>query len=215
MAEDQATALSLEEEERLVYRLKDGDARALEPLWRAYSRQLHAAVIFPVLPQRELAEEVLQNTFIKAFERIEGYTWQERGILPWLKTIARNMAMDVHRRHQRTEVFCRGYGHFVEASEPAMDTHQRPDKALEQARERQTIKVRVKAVLDSGQLNDRYKEAIELRLFQELDRETCAEIMNVKIGTFDVLFHRALKRFETIYRQLFGDPSEEEAGGLR
>lgn len=213
MTHDKARALSLREEQSLVERLKQGDAAALEPLWRAYANVLYASVIYPSLSQRELAEEVLQNTFIKAFERISGYTWQERGILPWLKTIARNMAMDVHRRHQRTETFCRGYAQHMDVSADDTAFAQRPDKALSAEEERTLARERVRAVLDSAKLNARYQEAIELRLFRELERDVCAEIMAVKVGTFDVLFHRALKRFEVIYRQLYGDPSDE--GGER
>lgn len=205
MAKQEARPLSLEEERRLVERLQRGDPSALEPLWRAYAELLFAAVIFPVLPTRELAEEVLQNTFLKALERIHNFTWQERGILPWLKTIARNMTMDVHRRHRRTEHFCQGYGHYVDAAEiGSSTTQQRPDAALSERQQRDLIQRQVQAVLDSGQLNERYKQSIELRIFKELERERCAEIMGVKVGTFDVLFHRAVKRFEALYRQRYG-----------
>ena len=78
-------------------------------------------------------------------------------------------------------------------------------KRREQERLQQT-RERVRAVLDGGKLNARYHKAIELRLFQELEREQCAEIMGVKVGTFDVLFHRAVKRFEALYTKTYGAP---------
>lgn len=209
MRGERSRPLPPEEEQALVARLQQGDTTALEALWRAYAGVIYSAVIYPSLPIPELAEEVLQNTFLKAFERIGGYTWQSRGILPWLKTIARNLAMDVHRKHQRTERFCKGYGQHVEVTE-ADAGPLRPDKALMRRQEQGRTRAQVAAVLDSGKLNDRYRGAIEMRLYEELDRETCAQRMGVKVGTFDVVFHRALKRFEKVYKDMFGDPS---AGG--
>jgi RNA polymerase sigma-70 factor (ECF subfamily) len=44
-------------------------------------------------------------------------------------------------------------------------------------------------------LNPRYRRAIELRFFEEQPRERCAELMQVKLGTFDVLLLRALRSF--------------------
>ena len=46
-----------------------------------------------------------------------------------------------------------------------------------------------------GQLQDRYRLAIELRLVQELSREDCAQRLGVTIGTFDVLLFRAVRAF--------------------
>jgi RNA polymerase sigma-70 factor (ECF subfamily) len=215
MTDGEIGRLSAREEQELVARMKQGDPTALERLWRAYAQTVYACAIYPSLPIRDLAEEVLQNTFLKAFERIEGYTWQERGILPWLKTIARNLATDVHRRHQRADRFCKGYGRYVEAMEEVGVAQDRPDQRLAERQEAELVRQRVRAVLESGQLNERYHAAIELRLFQELEREVCAERMGVKLGTFDVLMHRALKRFEAIYREMFGGGEDDDARGGR
>ena len=54
-----------------------------------------------------------------------------------------------------------------------------------------------------GQLGDRYRLAIELRLVQELSREECAQSLGVTIGTFDVLLFRAVRAF----RKQFGEPT--------
>ncbi|MBH25479.1 MAG: hypothetical protein CMH57_13730 [Myxococcales bacterium] len=206
MTGDAGRTLSLEEERALVERLKSGDTSALNGLWHAYARVIYASIVFPRLPNRDMAEEVVQNTFLKAVERIESYQWQEHGILPWLKTIARNLSMDVHRRHKRAERFSKGYTQHMEVAESEQLATQRPDRALMEQERLQQTRERVRAVLDGGKLNARYHKAIELRLFQELEREQCAEIMGVKVGTFDVLFHRAVKRFEALYTKTYGAP---------
>jgi RNA polymerase sigma-70 factor (ECF subfamily) len=50
-----------------------------------------------------------------------------------------------------------------------------------------------------GQLPERYRRAIELRLLEEKPRETCAESLGVTVGNFDVIFHRALTALRKAY----------------
>jgi RNA polymerase sigma-70 factor (ECF subfamily) len=57
-----------------------------------------------------------------------------------------------------------------------------------------------------GQLQERYRQAIELRLVQELSREECAKRLGVTIGTFDVLLFRAVRAF----RKHFGEKTDGE-----
>jgi RNA polymerase sigma-70 factor (ECF subfamily) len=52
-----------------------------------------------------------------------------------------------------------------------------------------------------GELQDRYRVAIELRLVQELSREECARRLGVTIGTFDVLLFRAVRAFRKHFGQ--------------
>lgn len=201
MTNDSRPTIPREEERQLVVRLKEGDITALDTLWRAYADVVFATVVFPGIPVRDLAEEVLQNTFVKAYERIGGYTFDpQRGILPWIKTIARNLATDVHRKSQRTERFCTGYGQHLETTGPAPS---RPDDAVIEGQEAQVMRERVAAVFESGKLNERYLDALRMRLWEELDREDCAQRLGVKLGTFDVLFHRAIKRFKTVYAEMY------------
>ncbi len=203
MTNDSRPTISREEERLLVERLKAGDMAALDALWRAYADVVFATVVFPTIPVRDQAEEVLQNTFVKAFERIGGYTFDaQRGILPWLKTIARNLATDIYRKSQRTERFCTGYGNHLETTGAVP---LRPDEAVIEGQEAVVMRARVRAVLDSGKLNERYLAALRMRLWDELDREICAEEMGIKLGTFDVLFHRAIKRFKTVYTEMYED----------
>ncbi len=48
-------------------------------------------------------------------------------------------------------------------------------------------------------MNDRYAAALRLRLLEDRTREECAELLEVKVGTFDVLLHRACKAFKKVF----------------
>ena len=50
-----------------------------------------------------------------------------------------------------------------------------------------------------SRLNARYAEVLKMRLIEERSREECAEVLGVKVGTLDVLLHRATKAFRKVY----------------
>lgn len=203
----------LEDEHKLVERLKEGDISALDRIWCAYSETLYSHVIFPKLLNREVSEEVVQNTFLKAIERIGSFKWQAHGVLPWLKAIARNLTMDIYRRRRSRVRLGEGFGQHMGVVFDERQEVERPDRMLVSFDDKRVVRDQVRSVLEGGGLNLRYRKVIELRLFKERTRQECASELGVKVETFDVLFHRALKRFEQLYKQAFGD--KEEPGDAR
>src|SRR4030095_6550847 len=84
-------------DEILVARVIQGDSTALEAL---YDR--HAAVVLGVLLKvigdRALAEDVLQETFWRVWKSASTFEPQRGSFTGWLFRIARNLAIDAHRR---------------------------------------------------------------------------------------------------------------------
>ena len=68
-----------------------------------------------------------------------------------------------------------------------------PFGELSARRDHEALEARIGVAL--SQLNPRYRRAIELRFLEERERADCAEAMEVKLGTFDVLVLRALRAF--------------------
>ena len=126
---DPATGLvDLAVEQAVVARLLDGDREAAGQLFAWYADRLYRQVILPRLPNRELAEDVLKDTFRLALERIEQYQPQDRSIFFWLRRIAINRAIDVHRARQRAH-------HLEEIAEPDRfmgDAPPEPDRPSDQ-----------------------------------------------------------------------------------
>ena len=86
-------------EEQAVARLKQGDLSGLEALVERYQvRAVHAAVL--ILHDRELAEEVAQNTFFQAAQKI--HQFDSRGPFgPWFMRSVVNAALQEAKRQQR------------------------------------------------------------------------------------------------------------------
>jgi RNA polymerase sigma factor (sigma-70 family) len=199
VAAEPATAVELEQEQRLVQQAQDGNLDAMRPILERYAQPLYGTVILPRLGDAASAEDVLRDTLATAVEKIRRFTWQGTSIYPWLRQIAINKVFDVHRQAKRSRRLADAMVHEVASeSDPATQA----DAQLIADQERRAHRERIDQTL--RQLQDRYRTAIELRLIQELSREDCAQRLGVTIGTFDVLLFRAVRAF----RKQFGERAE-------
>jgi RNA polymerase sigma-70 factor (ECF subfamily) len=83
----------------LVERFRSGDPDAVRDLYREFGR-LVFAVTNRVLGDRGLAEEATQQTFVLAWRSAASFE-AGRQLGPWLATIAKRAAIDIHRREAR------------------------------------------------------------------------------------------------------------------
>lgn len=86
-------------DESTVARFRDGDTSAVREMYRAY-RGLVFAVAHRILGDRALAEDATQQTFLQAWRAAASFD-VSRDPGPWLATIARRVAIDVHRHEAR------------------------------------------------------------------------------------------------------------------
>ena len=202
VASEPATAVELEEEQRLVEEAQQGNLDAMRPILERYAQPLYGTVILPRLGNTVSAEEVLRDTLATAVEKIKRFTWQGKSIYPWLRQIAINKVFDVHRQSKRSRRLAEAMAHEVKHE---TDAESHADAQLMADQERRAHRDRIDDTMQ--QLQDRYRTAIELRLIQELSREECAKRLNVTIGTFDVLLFRAVRAF----RKHFGEQEQPDA----
>lgn len=201
-AGDTPGSAELEAEQRQVEEAQAGNLDAMRPILERYAQPLYGTVILPRLGDAASAEEVLRDTLATAVEKINRFTWQGKSIYPWLRQIAINKVFDVHRQSKRSRRLADAMAHEVSV-ETDPETH--ADAQLMADQERRAHRERIEETM--GQLAERYRTAIELRLIQELSREECAKRLGVTIGTFDVLLFRAVRAF----RKNFGERSDSAA----
>jgi RNA polymerase sigma factor (sigma-70 family) len=91
--------------EELARRASRGDRDAFEPLVAAFRPRVEAFVrsrLGPAVRQHLDVDDVLQETFAKAFEHIERLTWRdEDAFFSWLAGIAQNAILRASRRTRR------------------------------------------------------------------------------------------------------------------
>ena len=165
----------MDSSEHAIYRAAiQGNREAFEIVIRAASRNLFA-IAYGILQNREEAEDVVQDTFVKAWKS----RWRVRDSakLPaWLATIARHRARDLARKHKPQplpEDF--DEGELVEAASGS----QKADLDGE-----------VHSAL--AQLPELHRVALTLRYFEDLDYGTIQQTLGLTNGALRGILGRAL-----------------------
>lgn len=160
----------------LVEAYLDGDRDALETLCRRH-RQRIVWFCRRRTDDPQLAEDLAQEVMIRCVENIEDFD-TSRPLWPWLRTIARNIVIDHHRRTDDAPELDPDLGD-VRDGEVALTI--RLDRIEEQDL--------LGPVL--AQLPDRQRTALELRYRQDWSREEVADYFDITINACDQLLHRA------------------------
>jgi len=179
-------AEELEEERLLCERAHAGDRDALGTLLRRHGPRLYRSVLLPRLGSVAQAEEALSVTYMKVVERFSQFSWQSVGVYPWLRMVALRVALD-HLRARKREVLFEP--NDIERELDSAERESRETSVIEQ-HDLAVARRRVEELL--GRLNPRYAKAIRMRVLEERSREEAAAELDVSVGTFDVVLHRAM-----------------------
>lgn len=167
----------------LVERAQYGDSAAMGQI---YDRNVDMVFRFIAsrVRQRQTAEDLTSDVFLRAVKRIGSFTWQGRDIAAWLLTIARNVVTDHYKCGRvRLEVSCDD----VYAAD-------QPELGLEGSPEDTTVDhIRNLALLGAIQrLSKPQRECIELRFLQDRSVKETAAVLGKTPGAVKALQHRAV-----------------------
>src|ERR687884_154307 len=90
-------------DEQLVARVANGDSSALEQLYDRYVRQCFGLAL-RLLGNAQLAEEVVQEVFLKVWSQPTRYSAERGQFASWLLSLVHHRCIDELRRRSRTEV---------------------------------------------------------------------------------------------------------------
>jgi RNA polymerase sigma-70 factor (ECF subfamily) len=168
----------LDEREITAYRA--GEPDGVRAVYREYGR-LVFAVTLRVLADRGLAEEATQQTFVQAWKAAGSFD-PGRELGPWLATIARRAAIDVHRREAR-----RTHGSLDDVAPGDSSMVSLPPSA------EQVYDVwEVRRAVD--ELPEDEREVVRLQHFDGLTHVEIAERLGLPVGTVKSRSFRAHKR---------------------
>ena len=169
------------DEQRLIRKVLEGDAEAFAPLVERYSRPIFALVV-GIVGQREEAEEVTQDIFLKAYTHLASYG-SRSAFSTWLYRIACNTALTaVKRRQRRFALFDFGRAERLpELSDDGELTEL--SEAQEQA---------LRAALDRLEADER--ALIQLHYYENRPLSECGEILSLTESNTKVRLHRIRKK---------------------
>ncbi|MFE5571376.1 MULTISPECIES: sigma-70 family RNA polymerase sigma factor [Amycolatopsis] len=187
---DAAAEAAKAEAWELVSAAQDGDTSAFGRLYDRYVDVVYRYVLFR-LGDRDLAEDVTSETFLRALRRITSVSYQGRDVGAWFVTIARNIILDhVKSSRFRLEVVT------DEVAEPNGAPIGNVGVQAVAGPEQQAISRATRAELLRcvAELGEDQRECIVLRFMQGLSVAETAAIMKRNEGAIKALQHRAVRR---------------------
>ena len=173
----------------VVLSARAGQEAAYRELIRRYERPIFA-LLFRMVRDRELAEDLAQETFVKALNAIDSYR-PEFKFSSWLFKIANNAAIDHLRRRELDTLSLDGSPHAEtpEAMQAtALQIGARQESPLDTV-EAKELGGAIEAAI--GSLRPEYRSCILLRHVEGRAYEEIAEILNLPLGTVKTYIHRA------------------------
>lgn len=164
-------------DEELALSYVDGNNRAFDLLLSRNQSKLFSYILF-VVHDRETAEDLFQETFVKAIVRLQDGSYTASGKFgAWMMRIAHNVVMDWYRDMSSR--------HIVEVTKDNDLSNMGGDDVLEGNIEGRYVNTQVMA--DVRRLIDTLppiqREIVFMRYFQELSFKEIAELTNVSINT--------------------------------
>ncbi len=163
-------------DEQLVSLYEQGNNTAFEVLMMRYKSKVYA-YIFQILRDRELTEDIFQDTFIKAIVTIQQGRYSESGkFLGWINRIAHNLIIDHFRREKNENTVSADAFEYEVANNTKLS-----DLSIEDIISNEQVLsdvVRMVSFLPEVQ-----QEVVRMRFFEELSFKEIAEKTDVSINT--------------------------------
>ena len=169
------------EEAQLIARAKDGDIEAFEALYERHKGSIYRTAL-AITRDRAAAEEILQDTFLRAFRHIDKVR-DGAPIAPWLHRIAINLSYTWTTKRVRWLVGLEEVvGRLVVAPRYL------PERVMEQTELQQVVREAI------DRLEFHHRATIVLFYLEEFSLAEIAEIMDCPVGTVKSRLHYAREK---------------------
>src|SRR5438093_11612507 len=192
---------------------QQGREPAYRELIRRYERPVFS-LVYGMVRDRELAEDLTQDTFVKVLTHLEKYR-AEFKFSSWLFKIANNVAIDHLRRRQLDTVSMEGSPHATSpdlAEATSFELATQSETPLQELEARELGSEIERAI---SRLRPEYRACILLRHVEDKSYEELAATLDLPLGTVKTYIHRARPELRKLLEHLreggIGPPAEESA----
>ena len=162
-------------DQELIGRYLAGNHSSLERLIRRHKNRVFAYILM-IVKDKEMAEDLFQDTFIKVINTIRSGSYKEEGkFIQWVMRIAHNLIIDHFRKAKRIPI--------VENREEfdIFDKVKIPVESIEERIITEQIHKDVKKLIDY--LPKEQREVLIMRHYSDMSFKDIAEVTNVSINT--------------------------------
>jgi RNA polymerase sigma-70 factor (ECF subfamily) len=181
--------LASQTDQEVVAQARDGREAAYRELIRRYERPVFS-LILRMVRDRQLAEDLSQETFIKALNAIGSYR-PEFKFSSWIFKIANNAAIDHLRRREVDTLSLDGAPNATSQEDIEATALQVGDKGETPLAELEARELGTAIERAIGQLRPEYRSCILLRHVEGLAYEEIAQLLDLPLGTVKTYIHRA------------------------
>jgi RNA polymerase sigma-70 factor, ECF subfamily len=181
--------LASQTDQEIVALAREGREAAYRELIRRYERPVFS-LILRMVRDRQLAEDLSQETFIKALNAIGSYR-PEFKFSSWIFKIANNAAIDHLRRREVDTLSLDGAPNATSQDDIEATALQVGDKGETPLAELEARELGTAIERAIGQLRPEYRSCILLRHVEGLAYEEIAQLLDLPLGTVKTYIHRA------------------------
>ncbi|MGS2726915.1 RNA polymerase sigma factor [Psychroserpens sp. BH13MA-6] len=165
--------------DQLITNFQNKDEKAFEKLYNMYSDSMHG-VIYNIVRDHDIAEEVMQDVFIKAWHKADSYNASKGRFFTWILNISRNAAIDKTRsksfKNSGKNLNSEFFVDILETSESLDD---------------KTDAIGIKKFVNK--LAKKCVEVIELLYFKGYTQKEASETLEMPIGTIKTRNRNCIK----------------------
>ena len=166
----------------LVERLKRREPQAMADLYDRFGR-LAYSLIYRIVRDSGTAEDLVQETFLRIWNRVQAFDAERGSLGPWVLAVARNRAIDYLRSVD---------GRMAQAA-TELDSNEHPSMFADLERDVLNSDRARQLRAAFTKLNDNQRMVIELAYFEGLSQTEMAERMRQPLGTVKTWVRTALK----------------------
>ena len=153
----------------------NGNERAFETLVHRYKSKVYTT-IYLIVKDTYVAEDLMQDTFIKAVDVLRSGRYNEEGkFLPWVLRIAHNMAIDNFRRDKRYPTI------VLEDGSNVFNTFDFAEDSYEERQIKEETHNHLRDLIK--RLPDQQREVLVMRHYEDMSFQEIAEATGVSINT--------------------------------
>ncbi|MHC4618014.1 MAG: RNA polymerase sigma factor [Planctomycetota bacterium] len=192
-----------------ITKLRAGDKEAVRQWFERYADSLYTLVYYRVGGDTGTAEDVVQETFLRALEKIEDYEPSRGGMFAWLNFLSKNCIKKMLRDKSRSlpyQLDDAGLDARLADAYLQIDKQELPEDILERAETGDLVRIAL------GSIGQRYASALRRRYYEKATVEEISQSEGMNIGAARTLLHRARVAFKEAFLQLVKSADET---GLR
>lgn len=164
--------------------LKQRGQNAFSYLYDHYSAALYS-IILNIVPDKDLASDVLQEVFIKIWKQIESYDTTKGRLFTWMLNVARNASIDAVRS--------KGYQKNQQSRELTENVYYAGGST-----ETNTDRIGLRKVVHN--LKEEYRVLIELSYFEGFTQDEISKMLEIPLGTVKTRMRSALTQLKQVIK---------------